>query len=259
MIAWRSYGNHEGWVVPGSHPMLLPTSNAEKHLYCVAASEGYYDSCQSYDGAIVSCGLVQVIEKNLFGVSKLLKRVDEDAYGKEWIESCFADFCKLSNSKFENGSWWTDDLKVINEQQQRALFLGCSGRIGSWTQAAKERNKLFLISLSNVFSDSLSRSIQREFMLEVLEQYMWSNGKKLFTNAPNTPIANAAKSLYLNLSINAPVLADKLLLAAINKPIWSVEWLQALANHMCANGLPLWRSRIVALKPALKAAWGISL
>ena len=265
-MIWRGYGGYEGWIIPGFCPFVLPedASIDDKLLYCVANSEGYYDSVNCYDQAIMSVGLLQVIERGLFGVSKLLRRIEEDAYGVEWLNQQLKPFYDLTGATFTGGKWFYRGQEVKTEQQQRQLFLGCSGKLGSWTPAAKKQNQTLALCVSSVFDDALSQRIQREFMTELMWSYMWSNGKKLFVSAPNTPEANALRAVYLNLSINAPVMADMLLLTADgvvsrNHNRWTREYVVAMCGWMCGNGLPIWKSRLPSLKRAVRECWGVEL
>ena len=210
-IGWGKYGGYEGPVYWGSRKYSadLDSSLYEKAVSLTSAAEGNCDAVNMYDRAICSVGSIQWIELGQFNVSNMIGKLVEDL-GEDYVLSRLEAPLFQSKAEFKQtpaGDWRFHmkstsgtAIPVNNEAAARFLFLGCSGREGTWTPGARSKAELWCASIASLFETPEAAASQAEFTVSKLEKsFIWKNARQLFLPAVPDVLTYVVLSSFTNL------------------------------------------------------------
>lgn len=270
-IKWGRYRNFEGPFYRGKHPFVLPSdhSKADEIVAVVTATEGgHYESYNGYDGQDCSFGLIQVIERAYYQVSKLLGYVSEKDLGA--IEE-FQVKLRRMNLAFKpnsRGRWrfFFGDLRgeVDTGDEQRQFFhLRSTGERGTWDDTSKTHAKRVAAAICSVMESPQAQHTQRMYVSERVLQYAYGNSKAVIGSAPDSDVGRAFVSAYLTFAVNNPVRANKHLALALKKsssPRWTLDWLiEVLKELTFGPCISIYPHRYNAIRQPLERLYGIDL
>lgn len=253
-IGWGKYGGYEGPVYWGSRKYSadLDSSLYEKAVSLTSAAEGNCDAVNMYDRAICSVGSIQWIELGQFNVSNMIGKLVEDL-GEDYVLSRLEAPLFQSKAEFKQtpaGDWRFHmkstsgtAIPVNNEAAARFLFLGCSGREGTWTPGARSKAELWCASIASLFETPEAAASQAEFTVSKLEKsFIWKNARQLFLPAvPDVLTYEESRwrdvviAYYISFAVNLPAKADSVLknfLAVTKQKKWSKEWSVELIHKL---------------------------
>ena len=268
-IYWRSYQDYEGPFYSGKFKFRLPEkpSIQEKYLATIVAIEsGHYDAINMYDRMIISCGLIQFGEANIFGVSRLLGEIC-DAGQESFVQECLKPALQISNCTFRKnhkGIWrfFLGDMEVNSVALQKNLFLGCEGSTGSWTPETKLRAKTWAAAVASVLENDKAGEIQKNYTIDRLMGFVTPEAKKmLFDDKTSSPWADATRAIYLTFAINAPrVAGDMLNSTKFVGDKWSQEWCLSLVKRLTFGPMiKIYPIRYDAARPVVENLFGVEL
>lgn len=272
-VGWAHYGNFEGPFFKGTMFYKLPLFPTEdqKRIAVIAATEGGYDSVNMYDQCICSISMIQLCEAKYFLTSKLLHYVAEKIGSDKVIASLkpALDICDATFKKNAYGQWrfhFNDPSKgeANTTAKQQELFLGCSGKIGSWTPEAKQRAKLWAACLANIWQDQKARDTQVEYIASRAKTFvMLDTVKALWDGTPETGWNGMLRAAVISFSANLPAMANKQVLSAIassKNAKWSPDWCIAILQSMTFGpNISIYPIRYKAIRPVLESLWKVTL
>ena len=268
-IYWRSYQEYEGPFYGGKVKFKLPKDPTvqDKYLAAIVAIEsGHYDAINMYDRMIVSVGLIQFGEANIFSVTKLIGSIC-DAGKEAYVQECLKPGLQISNSTFRKnhkGIWrfFMGDMEVNSLALQHTLFLGCDGRKGSWTPETKLRAKTWAACFATILENLEICEIQKKFTEDRLYGFLTAEAKKvLFDDKTTSPWADATRAIYLTYAINAPRIAGDMLVATkFVGEKWSQEWCLSLIKKLTFGpNIKIYPIRYDAVRPVIESMFGVEL
>lgn len=245
-ILWGKYGGYEGPVYWGSRKYSadIESSLYEKSISLTSAAEGNCDAVNMYDRAICSVGSIQWIELGQFNVSNMIGKLIKDL-GEEYVFSRLEASLFQSKAEFKQtpaGDWRFHmksssgiSVPVDNEAASRVLFLGCSGREGTWTPAAKSKAELWCASIASLFETPEAAASQADFTISKLEKsFIWQTSRGLFfpkvydvLTYEQSRWRDVVFAYYISYAVNLPAKADSILkgfLESTKREKWSKEW-----------------------------------
>jgi hypothetical protein len=260
-VKWGKYSDYEGPYCFGNIKYVIPEKSNldEKSLAVVAATEGNFDGVNMYDRCIISVGIIQWCEAQYFGVTNLLSDfckqfgVEKINFHLKEINEFLGYDCwkNIEKNKFSFTNKDGSAVKNINEQQ--ALFLGCSGKIGSWNSENKKRAELWVKTFVNILRIPEMTEFQKQYTIAKLKSIFLNKdvAKILFPNSlrpeESTPIIDAAYLAYISFSANNPKFARNNFLNANlkNKDNFKTRgWLLAILKEMTfANKIKIYEDR----------------
>jgi len=268
-ISWGSYQEYEGPFYRGKVKFVLPinpTINDKRLAAITAVESGHYDAINMYDRMIVSVGLIQFGEANIYSVSKLLGVICESGlegvvqkHLKRALQSSNATFKK--NNK---GIWkfFVDNVEVNNLSAQQKLFLCCDGRKGSWTDEKKLHAKTWAASIASVLEDPQTIEIQKKYTCDRFMGFVMADARKsLFDDKTSLPWADATRTIYLTFAINLPRIAGEMFSSTkfIGEK-WSQEWCISLIKRLTFGpNIRIYPERYDAFRPVIERLYGIEL
>jgi hypothetical protein len=221
-----------------------------------------------YDRGIVSVGLFQWIEAGYGNVSSLLSLVCAAGL-EDHVQQCLSRALQATGTKFvKNVTKWQfvqNGRVVDNLDAQKKLFLGCEGTTGMWTPELRGHAILWAECIASVWDDPRAREVQRKFANDRVMQYVFKTSKAVLfkADAPKTPMANAVRTIYVALAVNAPGTADNILLETMRTcraPEWSDEWCLAVLKALATTPLlPNFAKRYMKARAVAEIAFGVKL
>lgn len=275
-IGWGKYSSFEGPYFRGSRKYVLPknATEAQKRLRVVTATEGgSYDAVNSYDQCIISIGLIQLCEARYFLTSNLLHYVAE-TLSPDHVLRPLQPALTLTKSTFKKnkaGRWRfhtiNDDgsyTEVTTLKQQQDLFLGCSGKIGSWNDVAKNRAKLWAACMANIWENTDACMVQAEYLGARLPSYVVKSAKDVLWDDKNDEgWVGATRAAYLSFTANIPATAAKNLasfLASTDLEKWSEDWCIGLIKQLTfGKSISIYPQRYDRIRPWIEDLWNVKL
>ncbi len=272
-ISWGKYGGYEGPYFPGSIPYALldGATEGEKRLRVVTSTEGgSYDAINMYDKCIVSVGLIQWCEGIYFLTSRMLHHVVQETNAKVVLDALdpALDFCGAEFKPNANKQWrffFKDDRGEVNTPaKQQQLFLGCDGKEGSWTPAAKVRAKLWASCFSEIWKDQAARRAQASYTAKRLTTFVSKEATKiLFDGTSDEGMPGALRAAYLSFAANNTVRASDQLLLAVAKlksKKWSSDWCIGVLQQLTFGpDIKIYPKRYEDIRPVLEGLWMVTL
>lgn len=274
-IGWASYDVYEGPYYLGQSKFELPDnpSLADKILATITATEGgSWNAINMYDRCIVTVGLIQWCESGQYSVSDMLGfAMARDRSLLAPLEHVMAvanvEFKK--NAKGRYRFFFRDDRgEVDRTEEQRQLFLACSGRKGAWTPEARDWAKKWAAALAEVYAEPNAILSQRDYTTPRLYGFALPTAMALFKEpeAKGSPIGQAFICAYLSFAANNPARADASLQDALktwntqNGPKWSPRWFNHVLERLTfASGVTIYPHRYDSIRPVLERLFGIDL
>jgi len=272
-IGWGSYGGYEGPYYAGNHlsRVFLPAKadTLDKYLQVVAVTEGSnYAAINMYDRMIISVGAIQWGEAIQCSVSNMLGGV-ATTVGIDWLLSELRPALDMTGAVFKKNSsdqwrFFVDGVEVKTLEQQKQLFLGCSGRTGAWTPEAKERAKTWAACIASIFSDQRAQIVQREFtkkrILSFATEYAY---EQLFAEQRNDDWAVAVRAIYISFAANIPATAHTQLKQHVDGSAytkWSQDWCISLIKKLTFGpGIGIYPKRYDKLAPIVMKLWNVTI
>lgn len=269
-VGWGHYDKYEGPYTFGSLRYIIPENPSEnqRRLAVVTSTEGgTYDSVNMYDSCIVSVGLIQMCER--FGYVSILLGCVAEKLGEEYINAVFEKPFALTKSSFqknEKGKWafFTSDLNGITKEvkiaeDRRKLFLGCSGKMGSWNDDAKARARTWLHSFASVWKDPIARQAQDEYLgPRMITLFVVPTSKEiLFGDDDNAGWKGMIRAAFLSFAANSNSRADKMLQQHVKDTAhekWSPQWCTELLSRMTFSHA-IYPERYNKIRPVLEKLW----
>lgn len=281
-IKWGAYKDYEGPFFRGTIRYKLPENptEADRRLRVFTATEGgHYDAINMYDRCIVSTGLAQWCEARYYLTSRLLHAVCEEINPGVVIgaltpalEFSCAEFKKNAKGQWrfhvmENGEPYDRSVEVNTLERQQKLFLGCTGKKGSWDERCKVKAKLWASCLANVWQDPEARAVQvKHTSARSLSFAMPDATKILFgkDTPSNEGWPGMLRAAYLSFAGNLPAVANKELGYAVIKlksPKWSPQWCIGVLKQLTwGPDIKIYPRRYEAIRPWLERLWdGVDL
>jgi len=268
MINWGRYRGWNGPFYRGKHKYVIPGNPTEDHrivAVTTATEGGRYDAINMYDGQIISSGLIQVVERAQYSVSRMLSKTLPYAL-KELTPAM-----ELTNSIFKanNRKRWRFFFKdargeVDRESEQRQLMHGRStGAIGTWDEESTDIGKTWAAAVASVWEHEEAQMAQVEFSTRIIRQYAFWASKKAIEEAPSTDVGRAFVAAYLSFAVNNPTRANKHLGIAkksYNGPMWTQGWLiHVLKELTFGPRVAIYPHRYNAIRPVLEQLYNINL
>lgn len=272
-VLWGHYGGTEGPFFSGAIKYVLPQNpiEADRRLRVITSTEGgAMDAVNMYDSCIVSVGAIQWCEK-FYLVSKLLDRVAELVNPSTVLDPLkpALDLCCATFKKNAAGNWrfhFTDERgEVDTAVKQQELFLGCDGKVGSWTPIAKVRAKLWAACLANIWQDERARKVQVDFTIKRQMGFVSKEAYViLWDTKPDSGWVGALRAAFLSFAANNPTIASQQLqkaVAELKSQKWSPEWCTGVIKQMTFGpGIVIYPERYRKIRPWLESLWtGVTL
>lgn len=273
-IKWGSYREHEGPFFRGVHKYKLPSRPdiPDKFIATIAATEGSaFDAINMYDSMIISNGIIQWAEAGQFSVSDMLGAVATKV-GVDYVLTVLEPALKLSNATFkksDTGKWrfFVNGSIVDTVTKQRSLFLGCSGRIGSWSESTKLYAKVWAACVANIWDLQEAREVQIEYTKKRLMGFVTTKAKEiLFSDvAQNLSVGwtGAVRAAYLSFAANLPAVAALQLEKVVNTtihPKWSENWcISVIKSLTFGPGIAIYPTRYDKIRPVIEEQFGVEL
>lgn len=272
-ILWGKYGGFEGPFYPGTIKYSIQPNapEGEKRLRVITATEGgTFDSVNMYDSCIISVGLIQWCESKYNLTSRLLDYVIKKA-GQEPVLIALQpalDYC-CAELKQNASKQWRFHFKdsrgeVKTPEMQRELFLGCDGKVGSWTPQAKIRAKLWASCMANIWKNESARAAQVTYTVQWLTSFVMQDVKSIIFDAEKDEgLVGATRAAFLSFAANNPLNAAKHLKIATEASKgtkWSEEWcVDVLRELTFGPGTKIYPGRYDKIRPILESLWGVKL
>ena len=281
-IGWGHYGGFEGPYYSGAVHYVLaatPDENDRRLRVLTATESGAYDAVNMYDQCIISIGLIQWCESQYYLSSKLLHSVAE-AGCADVIQTALAPAltaCKASFKKNPTGQWrfffdeprdFTIDGKTINlpagevnsSQRQQALFLGCDGKLNSWSDENKAQAKLWAACMANIWSDTAAQVAHVSYTKQRLMGFVLPASKTmLWDGTPDSGWQGVMRAAFISFAGNNPNLANVHLLKAageLKSAKWSPEWCTGVLKEMTFGpNVAIYSTRYDKIRPLLEQLW----
>jgi hypothetical protein len=268
-IKWGSYKDFEGPYYFGKIKYNSGTTPSEEEKWLevfTAAEGGHYDAVNMYDRCIISVGLVQWCEAGQFSVSDLLGHVAETC-SIQTVHSALISSMISSNVTFKKtskGKWrfvfldQRGEVDTIEKQQQ--LFLGCTGKKGSWSPETQIKAKQWVSDMASLWIDPCTRKAQVNFTIPKLKSFFLPNAKKvLLDDQEDSNLAKVIRAAYLSFAGNNPTHANNALLELISEDLhekWSYPWCVDLLKKLTFNAnIDLYAGRYDKIRPVLERLW----
>ena len=266
-IMWASFQQTEGPFFRGSKHIQLPANPSEddKRVYVLSATEGPISAVNMYDQCIVSCSAIQLCEK-FYLVSNLLAYVIKQC-GQDVVLNALKPALDASNATFKSnvkGYWrffFNDSRGEVNSSGlQQQLFLGCNGKVGSWTPEAKTHAKLWAACLANVWESDDACKAQVDYIKKQLMSFVFADSKTiLWDGTPDVGLTGAMRAAYISFAANNPTRAHDALVAHVKETKedkWSYNWcVQLLQKMTFLSGVKIYPIRYNAIRPVLERLW----
>jgi hypothetical protein len=232
---------------------------------------------------IVSIGLIQWCEAQYYLSSKLLHAVAE-AGCADIIQKALTpalQSCKASFKKNAAGQWrffldeprdFTSGGKTItlpvgevnSSQKQQALFLGCDGKLGSWSDENKAQAKLWAACLANVWVDTSAQAAHVAYTKQRLMGFVMATSKTvLWDGTSDSGWQGMMRAAFISFAGNNPNLANVHLLKAVSElksTKWSPEWCTGVLKEMTFGpNISIYSTRYDKIRPLLEQMWSVSL
>ncbi len=249
-IKWGKYGEFEGPYCYGALKYKLPKESNldEKLLAVISATEGNFDSVNMYDKCIISVGIIQWCEAQFFGVSSMLSEFCI-SFGFQKVQQNMQEINNLlgynSWQKQSTGKFCfvkKDNTPVKTIEEQRELFLGCSGKIGSWGESQKNKAILWAKTFVNILNIPEMLEFQKKYTIEKLKNVFLNKdvSKILFDNGKikvddSDDIIKAAYLSFLSFSANNPKFARNNFLKSHKENLENFKtrkWLVSILKEM---------------------------
>lgn len=281
-IGWGKYSSYEGPYFGGVVKYVLPTNPDEddRRLRVLTATEsGTYDAVNMYDSCIVSIGLIQWCEAQYYLSSKLLHQVSEDGCSAV-VQSALAPALTASNSSFKknaSGQWrfflnadsqLTIEGKdvtlpageVNSRDRQLALFLGCDGKQGSWTDSTRAQAKLWAACMANVWTDVAAQVSHAAYTKKRLMGFVLPQARNVLWDGTNDGgLHGMLRAAFISFAGNNPSLASTHAIKAageLKSPKWSIEWCTGVIKEMTFGpGVAIYSTRYDKIRPWLEQLW----
>lgn len=271
-VLWREYKGWSGCLVRGTVPVAV--QDPRRHMSCAAwlTSEAecpQWGTCQSYDGAGISAGLlhnVLVYPKDLAqgDLGKLLRRMFDvkDAEPNAVAEKTLMDTLPLKGRQegwrlAEDGRYRKANGALVGGADLRDWVAPPAGRVprggDHWTRAAY---------IATIFHKLFSRpelfKVQEDFAIEWLARGNRSAELEVYrryTEDPSLdsaimlpvdalpPSVHVAMCVYHNMSVNSPAVAARCLNVAMQKSTDPVEFSKALVRELGTHGRDVWHDQ----------------
>ena len=269
-VTWGSYQEFEGPFYKGKIKFELPKNPSinDKFLATIVAIEsGHYDAINMYDRMIVSAGLIQWGEANVFSVSKMLGFFCDSGF-ETIVQGCLKPALDVSGSSFkknQKGIWrfFIGTSEVNNLAAQQKLFWGCDGKKGSWkSEESKKCAKLWAACIASILEDPRTRELQKKFTLDRLMGFVTPTAKKeLFDDKTQTQWSNALRAIYLTFAINLPRVTGEMFSSTkFVGEKWSEEWCLCLIKKLTfGSNIKIYPTRYNALRPVIEKLFDVDL
>lgn len=269
-IGWGNYGGFEGPFylgrVPWDPPDIMERSFLHKTLYVTTAAEGHADGYNGYDACIRSGGLIGWCDRaTQFSYSDMLGLAAErePAVLEELLPAM--SLCGSTFQKNAAGKWrdFVGGVEVTTQPQQRALFLGCDGRIGSYGPAERVRAKTWAAACANVWRHPRALEAQVDFTLPRLMGFLEADvTKALFDDAPPSGWAGCVRAAAISYALNSPRWANDAVrraIASTKATKWSPTWGLHVLRTILATGINTFPRRYETQRPVLQRLFGVAL
>ena len=270
-ISWGKYHGYEGPFFRGVIPFKIPNNPtfADKALGVLASTEGKLDSVNMYDRCTLSLGCVQWCESAQFSVSNMLGKVAESCT-PGYVIGVLGPALVKSKATFEKnpqGLWRfkVGDDWVDTPDRQRALFLGCDGKEGSWTDETKLLAKTWAACVANVWSNKQAQDVQIDFTQRRIMTFIMKDANAiLFSNPPTNVDAatvDALRAAFISFAANLPAVANAAIVVA-NKASkfqqWTPGWIKDVLRSLIYNAkIGIYPIRYRAIQPVIKLLFGV--
>lgn len=192
--------------------------------------------------------------------------------GPNNVQACLAPALGACGAQFKQnskGAWrfFVNGVEVKTIVEQRALFLGCDGTIGSWSDENKNRAALWASCFANVWQSAEARKQQAQlastelinFAVEESRQTMFGD----VTEVMSTKWAGATRAIYLMFAVNLPTTANTMLSQAVEQTQekkWSEGWCLDVISHLTFGPkISLYPHRYAAVKSTVETLFEIQL
>lgn len=273
-MGWSTYQGYEGVFFRGTVPMpqVRPSDSAQtKWLAVVTATEGgRADAFNGYDQCGVSTGFAQLCEFGLFLTSALLGDI---RMGAPAAMAPLEAHMQRVGSTFKvgrTGRWrfFSGGTEVETREGQQALFLGCDGKVGSWTDEAKAGAKAWASAITQTLSHPEAVDVQIRHVSARLSSFIMPEAARALDFARpdrGTRLNHAARALYMSYSANLPALAWKQLklhleaTGGVPDPMTS-DWLNGLALILAyGTTVGIWPERYEKIRPTIERLYSVDL
>jgi len=282
-IGWGEYKGYEGPYfrgIQGLTPVMRddPTP-LQKIYYVITNTEGSnYSAINMYDQMILSVGAIQWAERSQYSVSDILGKICESPTASVKFAEATTTFFQTVGVTFKRnaaGKWrfhFLDSRGEVNSvEKQQALFLGCTGKVGSWSPEAKAYAKNWAALMANIWLDREAQKIQEDYTITHIPGFLTKyaatqllEGSK-FENLTNADLAGwkgGIIALYMSFAANNPSIAESGLkshLAATSQEKWSEEWCIELAKWLTfSSKISIYPIRYNKIAPLIDKLFGTS-
>lgn len=271
-VSWSSYRDYEGPAVYG-RLRFNPQGTLDflqKAFLVTSCTEGALNSVNMYDACIMTVGAIQFCDRGTFAVCDMLGKVAE-ACGIEYVNNVLAGALQFSGAVFKKNSLgkWRFFLdrgatEVNTVALQQKLYLGCSGKRGSFTPANRAQAKTWAAAMASVWDDPRAQEAQIEFTKPKLMGFVYGGGRNLFNDStvPTIGWAGMLKAAYISFAVNGPEAAQKAVTRALiieKFPKWSAEWCLDMLHELTFAGVDVWPARYNSIRAVLEQQFGVSL
>lgn len=271
-LSWGSYGGYEGPAFYGRNFYTAqPDDSFNTKCFAVTASgEGALASINMYDRGIISVGAIQWTELTDNKVSEMIGYVATE-FGSELVTKYLQPALDLSNATFGQnpaGKWrfFLAGVEVKGESLARALFLGCSGRVGSFNDATRLRARTWCAAVASLFQDPNAMKGQIDFTAPQLRpRFITGNVAAILFGPDSTEQgwSGAVKAFAVAYGVNLPAIVGKVIPIAVagsKYPKWSREWsLDVIHGLVFLGGIKIWPARYDANRPQIERLFGVEL
>ncbi len=247
-----------------------------------ATEGGRYDAINMYDRCIITGGLIQYCEAGIFLLSGLLAEIiGRSAAAAEPVLFLAAElgyeFGPVPSSNKSGVSWrfyraGNPRMAVDTQEEQKDLFLGCSGLIGSWGPPGSiQRMKATRLAtaFATVLAHPASIIVQNEKAARELEKFYMPFAIQYLLEDRNhikcypTNIMDAAVAIYSSFAANLPAVAATQLqrFATTTKhEKYSRAWLDEMCWHLTyGSGITIYPERYNKIRPVVERLFNVDL
>lgn len=266
----------QGYLWAGVCPWKVPAklTDDQKLGRAVMATESprcHLDATQSYDSMALTTGAIQWAEMGTYLVTKLLGACKEQDPALLLPLREAMQRSKVSLEKNDKGAWrWklaSGDWVDSKEKQNAMLRLKSNGTAGTWDDASKAVNALWVAGVASVFQSPVAQEVQlaftfariRMFVLPEAKAILWGGG----TPVRDEGVYGAVRAIYTSYAANNQIVARDGLLRACRKtkaPLWSPEWVSDVLEELAfGSGIAIYPKRYLDLLPVVEPLYGVKL